>query len=343
MNYLFFDTECAQGRGGICEFGYILLDSDFNVIKAENLLINPHLVFDDYGHHKAGIYFAYSKDEYYSAPDIMDRYDQIAQLLSDKNNMVIGFATDSDAKFLIHDLDRFDLPHVNFVFWDVLKIYKMAGGRDNNLKLDILYSETGGEELMHHEALSDTKMTIEVFKKILTDHNLTTADIIRDFKEASGEVWGGRIIYNDGSVFNYTKGGRTTVANRRILDDFIKNEPISRLSDKFEGQIFSVAPNMVRENFELTMAVCDYAKENGGHFTLSICDAHVLLCDGETKIPKNRLRRNVNLVNVSQMEKIFGLSEGALSKENICLDELIGKISYNQAWYTEYKKAHPKV
>ena len=340
MNYLFFDTECAQGRGGICEFGYVLLDSAFNVIKAENLLINPHMVFDDYGHHKAGIYFAYSKDEYYSAPDIMDRYDQIARLLSDENNMVIGFATDSDAKFLLHDIDRFDLPDINFTFWDVLKVYKMAGGRDNNLKLDILYSETGGESLMHHEALADTKMTIEVFKKILSDHNLTMDDITRDFKQASGEVWGGRIVYNDGSIFNYTKGGRTTVANRRILDDFIKNEPISPLSNKFEGLIFSVAPNIVREDFAKTMAVCDFAKENGGQFTLSICDAHVLLCDEQTKIPKNRLRRNVKLLKVDELEEFFGLEKGSLDKENICLDELIGKIYYNRDWYIAYKNAH---
>ena len=47
-----------------------------------------------------------------------------------------------------------------------------------------------------------------------------------------GEVFKGRIVYNDGSVFNYTKGGRTTVANRRILDEFIKSPPISPLNGK---------------------------------------------------------------------------------------------------------------
>lgn len=340
MNYLFFDTECAYGSGGICEFGYILTDEQLNIIKADNLLINPHIKFDDYGHKKAGIIFAYSKEEYYSAPDIMDRYDQIVSLLTDTNNVVIGFATDSDAKFLLNDIDRFDLPYVNFTFWDVLKMYRIISGRETNLKLDVLYSETNGEALMHHEALSDTKMTIVVLKKLLDDYNVTLNEVFSKYKEASGEVFNGRLVYNDGSVFNYTKGGRTTVANRKILDDFIKSQPICRLSDKFDKKIFSVAPNIVKEDFAVTMALCDFVKERGATFTLSICDAHYLLVNDESKIPKNRLRRNVKMLNTKNMEALLGIKEGALLDSNISLDGLIGKLPCNKEWYSQYKKSH---
>lgn len=340
MNYLFFDTECAQGRGGICEFGYILLDENFNVKKADNLLINPHLRFDDYGHQKAGIIFAYSKDEYYAAPDIMDRYDEIAALIGDKNNVVVGFATDSDAKFIINDLDRFDLDQIDYTFWDVLKMYQIIANRQTNLKLDVLYSETTGAPLMHHEALADTKMTIEVLKKLLSDNNLTMADVMRDYPQTSGEVFKGRIVYNDGSVFNYTKGGRTTVANRRILDEFIKSPPISRLSNKFRGKIFSVAPNVCKEDFALTMALCDISRTLGGEFTLSICDAHYLLCNKESKVPTERLRRGVKLISREEAEKILGVEKGGLNGENVNVDDIIGKLPNNREWYEEYKKAH---
>lgn len=340
MNYLFFDTECAYGRGGICEFGYVLTDENFNEIKEDNLLINPHIKFDDYGHKKAGIVFAYSKDEYYSAPDIMDRYARLNSLLTDENNVVIGYATDSDAKFLINDLERFDLPFINYTFWDVLKMYRLIAKRETQLKLDVLYHETKGAELMHHEALSDTKMTIEVLKKLLNDYNLTFNDIMNDYKETSGESFNGRIVFNDGSIFNYTKGGKTTVANRRVLDEYIKSAPIGRLSDKFSKKIFSVAPNIAKENFYLTMAVCSIAKKMGGNFTLSICDSHYLLVDETTKIPKNRLRKTVKLVKKAELEKLLELKEGSLDTENIVIDELIGELPENVEWYKAYKIAH---
>lgn len=340
MNYLFFDTECAYGRGGICEFGYILTDENFNTIKSENLLINPHIKFDDYGHQKAGIVFAYSKDEYYSSPDIMDRFDEIEALLTDENNVVIGYATESDAKFLINDIDRFDLPFINFTFWDVLKMYRLIAGRDTMLKLDILYAETGKKQLMHHEALADTEMTIEVLKKLLADYNLSFKDVMERYKEASGESFNGRLVFNDGSVFNYTKGGKTTVANRRILDEHVKSPAISLLSNKFKGKIFSVAPNIAKEDFALTLATCSRSKKMGGIFTLSICDAHYLLVDEKSRIPKSRMRRGVKLVTVEELETLLELNSGMLRAENVVIDELIGELPSNAEWYQDYKIAH---
>lgn len=340
MNYLFFDTECAHGRGGICEFGYILTDENFNVIASDNLLINPHIKFDDYGHQKAGIVFAYSKNEYYSAPDIMDRYDELKSLLTNPDNIVIGYSTDSDAKFLIYDIDRFDLPYINYTFWDVMKMYKIIAGRDTQLKLDILYAETGKKSLMHHEALADTEMTIEVLRKLLDDYNLDFKRVMEDYKETSGESFNGRIVVNDGSVFNYTKGGRTTVANRRILDEHIKCPPISLLSDKFKGKIFSVAPNIVKEDFAVTLAVCNISKKMGAEFTLSICDAHYLLVNEKTKIPKNRLRRKVKLLKANELEEILELEEGSLYSDNVNIDAIIGEHPDNIDWYLDYREAH---
>lgn len=340
MRYLFFDTECAYGRGGICEFGYIITDEEFNYLKEDNLLINPHIKFDDYGHQKAGIVFAYSKDEYYASPDIMDRYEEIEALLTDPENVVIGYATDSDAKFLINDLDRFDLPPINYTFWDVLKMYKLIAGREKGLKLDVLYAETGEDELMHHQALYDSKMTIAVLKKLLNDYDLSFNDVEQGYKEASGESYNGRIVVCDGTVFNYTKGGRTTVANRRILDDCIKSEPIRLLSNDFAGKIFSVAPNIAKEDFAVTMAVCSITKKHGAVFTLSICDAHYLLVNEKSKIPKQRMRRGVKLLNVRELERLLGLAEGALTDEKINVDGLIGELPENVEWYEEYLKNH---
>ena len=44
MKYVFFDIECANYIDDvftICTFGYTITDSEFNIIKQEDILINP--------------------------------------------------------------------------------------------------------------------------------------------------------------------------------------------------------------------------------------------------------------------------------------------------------------
>ena len=35
MKYLFFDIECANRLNKICEFGYVLTDENFNILKKD--------------------------------------------------------------------------------------------------------------------------------------------------------------------------------------------------------------------------------------------------------------------------------------------------------------------
>ena len=45
MRYLFFDIECCNGRD-ICEFGYVITDTEFNVLEKKNFTINPENKFN---------------------------------------------------------------------------------------------------------------------------------------------------------------------------------------------------------------------------------------------------------------------------------------------------------
>ena len=52
MKYLFFDIECANcfdGKGKICEFGYVQTDENFSIIEKESFKINPCAPFDKKG------------------------------------------------------------------------------------------------------------------------------------------------------------------------------------------------------------------------------------------------------------------------------------------------------
>ena len=46
QQYLFFDLEFANSQKEsykICEFGYVIVDEDFNIIKTDNFTINPDI------------------------------------------------------------------------------------------------------------------------------------------------------------------------------------------------------------------------------------------------------------------------------------------------------------
>lgn len=44
MKYLFFDIECSNcfnGVGKMCEFGYVLTDENFKIIKMDDIPMSP--------------------------------------------------------------------------------------------------------------------------------------------------------------------------------------------------------------------------------------------------------------------------------------------------------------
>lgn len=51
MKYLFFDLEEATSKNNslrICEFGYTMIDENFNILEKDNLIINPNINKDEW-------------------------------------------------------------------------------------------------------------------------------------------------------------------------------------------------------------------------------------------------------------------------------------------------------
>ena len=94
--YLFFDIECAsvnKNTAKICAFGYCLTDEDFNVVKKEDILINPHGGFhltDRRG--ERGLVLPYDYNEFKECPDFPAVAQRIYAMLQDKDTLVCGHA-----------------------------------------------------------------------------------------------------------------------------------------------------------------------------------------------------------------------------------------------------------
>ena len=60
MKYLFFDIECCDGTH-MCSFGYALCDEKCNIIKSDDILINPEAEYFRGMHKHAGFSLAYTE------------------------------------------------------------------------------------------------------------------------------------------------------------------------------------------------------------------------------------------------------------------------------------------
>ena len=184
MNLLFFDIECATCRGGIgkiCEFGYVLADENFNILKADNFLINPRSVFDWYTTKKI---LHYSKKRYQKSPDFGETYERIASVLKAENQVVLGQATKNDMKFLKDECIRYKLPYIDVKYGDVGYIFKVYENLEETKSIEKMCESLGivnTEEL--HQAVVDAKMTMEIFKALCAKFKLSPLEMLSSHDE----------------------------------------------------------------------------------------------------------------------------------------------------------------
>ena len=89
MKYLFFDVECSNCFGGIakiCEFGYVLTDEKFNVLKKDAIPMSPGIRKSE-NRFDLAIYkrdptfqWAFEKDFYFECPEFPEFYELLKKL-----------------------------------------------------------------------------------------------------------------------------------------------------------------------------------------------------------------------------------------------------------------------
>ncbi len=181
MNLLFFDIECAsvyKNTAKICAFGYVLCDEHFNIIKKEDILINPkgkfHLT-DGRGEH--GLVLPYDYGEFKNYPLFPQVYKRIRELLEDKNNLVFGHATLNDVNYLNLETRRFKLPSFEFDFSDTQLMY-MTSINDFSRQFGLEYiTKDLDVEFTPHRAADDAYATMRVMQALCKKHSCTGAEI----------------------------------------------------------------------------------------------------------------------------------------------------------------------
>ncbi len=192
MNYLFFDIECSDGRH-MCSFGYVLCDADFNVLKKEDILINPEAPFrlSRYGS-EPQIQLGYPKEKFYGSPNFVARYEKIKRILEKKNQLVVGHSVLNDVNFLQIACERYGKPHFEYSFFDEQQIYKTLNeGKSVSTALEKIAETYGIEPESLHRSDDDSLTTMEIVERMCKDLNMTPAELAEAYPLSKGKVENG--------------------------------------------------------------------------------------------------------------------------------------------------------
>ncbi len=198
MNYLFLDIECCNSHN-ICEFGYVLTDDNFNILKKEELLINPAKEFKVSTDENHFIDLTYSQDEYFKSPSFREYYEKIKSVINEENQIIIGYAINNDACYLRTACQRYKLKPISFTFYDIQivlsKYYDLKTPLSLKNAVDKLNIKT---DAIYHRAIDDAISTMHVAKEISKIIKLKPEELVKKYECCKGKC-------NRNYIFNCQK------------------------------------------------------------------------------------------------------------------------------------------
>lgn len=348
MKYLFFDIECANcfdGKGKICEFGYVQTDENFSIIAKESFKINPCAPFDKKGFTIRGIELEQPYEYYRMQPKFKDFYERIKNLLRLPHQVVVGHGVYNDVKYLINECERYKLPHINFEFLDTCEVAKVVYNKEKNLKLKQLYEEFCDVEDVEqkHRSLDDALMTMELAKAYSKDLNMPICQIKSKYSMASGESYIGRMIKSGvlDLLYSYEKN---STKNKELIHSFIEND-LSYNANK----TYVLSTEYMRDNFLAVLVILNRIKELKLLFSYELKQgATYVLNDGDNKKLQNyenylshkNIKANLNKISFDEFLTELGLTKEDLQITRQQADEIVGNMKCNKAWYDSYKRTH---
>ena len=188
---LFFDVECSNnfgGNGKVCEFGAVITDEKFNIIKEYDIPMSPgkgrENRFDLKIYDRDPLFdWAYDKDYYFTCPEFPEYYKLIKKLLEVEDMIVFGYSVDNDIRYLSYPISKYGLSQLSYIANDIkpmIKLYSkerlQVGGL--NAAFKNICGAKAGALLCPHLARDDAKMTMMIVKRICDNLEITIEELI---------------------------------------------------------------------------------------------------------------------------------------------------------------------
>lgn len=188
MKLLFFDMEFANGqvKGSIYSFGYLITDESFEILTPPtDLLINPECPWNEYVEQNI---LAYPKERIDQAPAFPARYEEIKAIFEDVD-VAVGFAVSNDVKALRRDCERYELPPVNYRWFDTERLCKNADKHKDARGLEgCVRAWCGAIPENRHRSDGDALATMRLLEAICKDTHATPEMLMIAYPECTGDA-----------------------------------------------------------------------------------------------------------------------------------------------------------
>jgi len=342
MKYLFYDLENATQRGGkakICEFGYVLTDEAFNVIERSNMIINPNIRGDEWDFMVVKKILTRPKKVYEKSPKFPEYIDQIKSLF-EKADLVFGHTLAGDAKSLNDELLRYELPSIDYSFYDVKDIYKLISGADEVMSVSrmLVALDIAGEDNTH-DAEADAYNTMLELKEIVKKYNLSMEELLVKcscFKDKS-EKHIVNSIHNrqlkkeeeikEALAGTGTNEMKNNSANRTLFYAFLKScKPNGKGRGLLRNKSVCISMNYECHHYRQMLNLVQLIRNEGGRYVAKSTIANYfvkydeIMPDGSIN-HCNRLDHvneaisngeNIKIISFEEFLKVFGLDEKKL-------------------------------
>ena len=290
MRYLFFDIEAADGNYKICEFGLVICD----------YLINPKGKFNLTGRKDSrDLHLSFTEEQYKASPEFDDVYDNIKFTLEQKDIMVFGHSVNNDILFLDKACNRYRLPKIKYVAYDVQKMFsyfskertKFAALEDVTEELVPLEER---KDLIDHRSSDDAYMTMLIFRAMIRELNVTPEQMVElcdgckfDSIEYIKKLDEKQRIKNE-RAHARAKLRKTGIKDEKGLGWELYREEARKtegheLDPELIGKRYAVA-NRLKDEPDVLEKVIDNIKTDGSHlvFSMKYCD-YLIAFDEENK------------------------------------------------------------
>ena len=284
MKYLSFDIECCDGQH-ICEFGYVLIDEQFNVLERDCITINPEYKFKLTGREKeSDISLAFPEDVYYNSPTFDFYYERIKKILTTSDCQIIGFSLSNDAGFLATAYELYEKEPISFTYYDFQKLYQGYTKAKNRTSVEGFVEELQISDITLHKSDDDSWAVIRALQIIGEREKLTLPETLKMLKKRNNDYRAEQAKEHNLSLIEKINGGNLKAQNE-FMKNFIHRLKVSeeKQDDVFFGKAVCISSHFQKKRFNEFLAIIERLYSYGAIYTgkASVCDIFIEYQDGE--------------------------------------------------------------
>ena len=314
MEYVFFDIECAcvyKNVAKICVFGYCVADENFNIIKKEDILINPNGKFHLTDRGGDGIVLPYDYEDFKKYPYFKKFYPRIRELLEGEDKTVFGHAAINDVKYLNLETKRYRLPSFRFRFADTQVLYMaMTETFDRQAGLESL-TQIFEIDYTPHCAADDAYATMRIAQEMCEKENCTLPELLEKYGIRFGRIENYQFSNcSSRRRSDYLKEKsrlkRERGEKRAKFNDFVYGYRVRPQSDEFRGRRFSFSRS-IEEELPLAKRLVKEIVRRGGKYSLKLSGCNTFVEEeGDESV---RCEAAHKLQSEGKISDIFTLSD----------------------------------